>query len=88
MSDYAPTTEQVREAVRDWWFEDGTGGFDRWLSRYAQQVRRDALTLDAEDREALAEVLADRFDGGMWWSDVDAVLDVLGFTVAGGGERA
>ena len=82
MSDYTPTTKEVREGYAS------CAGFDRWLAKYVQQVRRDAMTLDAEDREALAEVLADRFDDGVRWSDVDAVLVVLGFTVTAGGDRA
>lgn len=85
MSDYAPTTEQVREGYVDTgWAADGSLGeprdpevFDRWLAAHDAQVRADERERIATKFDRLHESEADPW----YWSEAAQI------TRDGGGEE-
>ena len=59
MSEYVPTTDEIRYRVEHDWAPYGDGSFDAWLAAYEAQVRAEALR-EAADRIDLT--MAYRYD--------------------------
>lgn len=55
MSEYTPTTGEIRYRIERDWEPYGDGSFDRWLAAHDAEVRREEREKVAREIEAVAD---------------------------------